>query len=405
MPADAFAAVSADAPAASRPSPTNWLAVVAVSASVFSVVTTEMLPVGLLTSIGASLDASAGTAGLAMTAPGVVAAVAAPVLTVATARLDRRLVLAALVGLLTAANLLSALATALPVLLSARVLVGVAIGGVWSIAAGLAVRLVPAGSVGPATSVIFSGVAVASVLGVPAGALIGELAGWRAAFAAMGALSLAVLVALVVLLPPLPPTRAVSLGEVPHLLRDARVRAGLAVTALVVTGHFAAYAYLRPVMEQVSGVGAGLVSTLLLVYGVAGIAGNFAAGAGAPRALRRTILAVTGLLTLSVLLIPVAGEAPATVTVLLAVWGAAYGGVSISMQTWLARAASRVPEAGSALFVAMFNIAISLGALLGGRVADAVTVSGVMWLGGGLVACAAVTAFISRSVPEREALP
>ncbi|GAA2147139.1 MFS transporter [Actinomadura napierensis] len=166
-------------------------AVLAVAAATFLVVTSEMLPVGLLTSIGPDLGASAGTAGLAMTVPGLVAALCAPALSAATARLDRRAVLVALAGLLAAADLGSAAAFGLPALLASRILVGVAIGGVWSIAGGLAARLVPERSAGAATAVVFGGISVASVAGVPAGTLIGDLAGWRAAFAVAGALSLA----------------------------------------------------------------------------------------------------------------------------------------------------------------------------------------------------------------------
>ncbi|MGO4758401.1 MFS transporter, partial [Streptomyces sp. 2MCAF27] len=241
-------------------------------------------------SVGSALGVSAGTAGLAMTVPGLVAAVAAPLLAATVGRLDRRLLLIGLMGLLAAANLLSALAPGFAVLLFARILVGVSIGGVWSIAAGLAARLVPEKSVGHATSVVFSGIAVASVVGVPVGTLIGDVVHWRAAFAVVAALSLAVAAALAVTLPPLPADRAIRLGEVPGLFRNARLRTGLVTTLLLVTGHFGAYTYVRPVLEEGSAVGAGLISTLLLAYGVAGIAGNFLAGATAHRDPRRTLM-------------------------------------------------------------------------------------------------------------------
>ncbi|PSK98463.1 putative MFS family arabinose efflux permease [Murinocardiopsis flavida] len=392
---------AAGAHASARSPLMNRLAVLAVAAGTFTVVTTEMLPVGLLTAISAELGVSAGTAGLTMTAPGIVAAAAAPALTVATGRLDRRLVLMALVALLAAANLGAAFAPNFPVLLLARVLTGVAIGGVWAIAAGLAVRLVPERSVGTATSMVFSGIAVASVVGVPVGTLIGDLADWRTAFTVMAVLSAGVLVALAVLLPALPGTRAIRWGQVPGLFRDARLRTGLAVTLLLVTGHFAAYTYIRPVLEQVPGVGAGAIGTLLLVYGVAGVAGNFAAGAAASRRLGPTVLAIAALVAASVLLVPVAGGTLGAVVALLAVWGAAYGGVSVSMQTWLLTSSPQAPEAGSALFVATFNIAISLGALSGGRAVDAFAPSGTMWFGGALAVLAAAAVLIGRSPRRR----
>jgi predicted MFS family arabinose efflux permease len=171
---------------------TGWPAVLVVATGIFTVVTAEMLPVGLLTPMGAALQVSEGTAGQTLTTTGIVAAVAAPLVVPALGRVDRRRALVALMGLLAAANLLAASAPAFGVMVTARVLVGIAMGGVWSLAAGLAVRLVPAGSVGRATATIFSGIAVASVLGVPAGTFLGALAGWRAAFVAVGALAAAV---------------------------------------------------------------------------------------------------------------------------------------------------------------------------------------------------------------------
>lgn len=377
----------------------NWLAVAAVAVGTFAVVTTEMLPVGLLTSVGSALGVSAGTAGLAMTVPGLVAAVAAPLLAATVGGLDRRLLLIGLMGLLAAANLLSALAPGFAVLLFARILVGVSIGGVWSIAAGLAARLVPEKSVGHATSVVFSGIAVASVVGVPVGTLIGDVVHWRAAFAVVGALSLAVAAALAVTLPPLPADRAIRLSEVPGLFRNARLRTGLITTLLLVTGHFGAYTYVRPVLEESSAVGAGLISTLLLAYGVAGIAGNFLAGATAHRDPRRTLMVIFALLAAAVLLMPVAGGTTPGATVLLMLWGLAYGGVSVTSQTWVLQAVPEpeAREAASALFVGVFNVAISLGALLGGRAADGIAVSSVMWFGGAL----AVLALVNVAVANR----
>ncbi|MER0245356.1 MFS transporter [Streptomyces sp. HSW2009] len=373
---------------ASRAGARSWLAVLSVAVGIFSVVTTEMLPVGLLTSIGSSLHVSDGTAGLAMTLPGLVAAVAAPLLAVLVGRLDRKYVLCALMGLLAVANLVSALAPNFAVLLTARVLVGLSIGGVWSIAAGLAARLVPERSVAAATSVIFSGIAVASVLGVPVGTLIGDLADWRAAFWVIAALALAVLAAMAVLLPPLPATQPTSLREMPGLLRNPGLRIGLLVTGLLVTGHFGAYTYVRPVLEEVSGVGSGLISTLLLVYGVAGIAGNFLAGARAGRDPRGALMVLSALLTTAVVLLALVGGSTPGAAVLLVVWGLAYGGVSVSAQSWMFRAAPAAREVGSALFVSVFNLAIALGALLGGRAADGIAVSSVLWFGGVLAVLA-----------------
>ncbi len=358
----------------------------AVSGATFTAVTSEMLPVGLLTPISRGLAVSEGAAGLTLTVTGVVAAISAPLLIPALGRFDRRSVLCALTAVMAAGNLLAAWSPAFSVMLLARVLVGIGMGGVWAVAASLAVRLVPAKSVGSATSVIFSGIAVASVLGVPAGAYLGELAGWRAAFVGAGGLSLVVLAALAVSLPPLPAAGTVGLGAMVRLAATPRVRTGLIVVALVVIGHFAAYTYVRPVLEEVSGVGAGLIGTLLLIYGLFGVLGNFVAGVGAARSPRRTLLVLGAMLAVTMALVPLLGVTALAAAVLLVFWGLAYGGVSVASQSWMMTSAPQAPEAASALFAGVFNAAIALGALTGGLVADAVGTTAVMWLGGAFAA-------------------
>ncbi|MGW7227210.1 MFS transporter [Streptomyces cyaneofuscatus] len=389
---------STGTPSARQRSPRGgWPGVAALALGTFTVVTSEMLPVGLLTPMGASLGVSEGVAGLTLTITGLVAAVSAPVLVPMLGRADRRTALCVLVAVLVIGNLGAAWAPDFGFMVAARVLVGIGMGGVWAVAAGLAVRLVPAKSAGPATSLVFSGIAVASVLGVPAGTYLGAAAGWRSAFLAAAGLGLVVLVAAAVLLPRLPAERAIPLGGVMGLIGDARVRTGLVVVGSVVTGHFAAYTYIRPVLEDVSGVGAGTVGTLLLVYGAAGVAGNFLAGAGAARSPRRTLLVITAVLAATVTALPWLGGSVALAAVLMAVWGLSYGGVSVSTQTWILLAAPDAREAASSLFVGVFNGAIALGALVGGLAADGIGTTAVMWVGGALAVGALVTTAAGRA--------
>ncbi|MGX2997207.1 MFS transporter [Streptomyces sp. JNUCC 64] len=365
----------------------------ATAAATFTVVTTEMLPVGLLSPVGAGLGVSEGTAGLAVTLPGLAAAVTAPLFPVLAGRLDRRALLGALLALLAVANLVSALAPVFWVLLAARVAVGICLGGVWTVAAGLAHRLVPAPAVGRATAVVFSGIAVASVVGVPAGTLTGQLAGWRWGFAVVGALAALVAVVLTALLPPLPAGEPVRPPEMAALLRTRALRTGLLVVGALVTGHFAAYTYARPVLEGVDGITAGAISGLLLAYGVAGVVGNFAAGAVAARSPRRALRGIATALALAVPPLAVTSGSAALSVLLLLVWGLAYGGVSVSAQHWMVGAVpdgARAREAASGLFAGVFNTAIALGAGVGGASADAFGASGVPLLTGALSATALV---------------
>lgn len=373
----------------------GWAAVAAVSLGIFCLITSELLPIGLLTAVGADLGVSDGTAGLMVTVPGLVAGFCAPLVTVGAARTDRRHVLCVLIALTAAANLAAAFAPDFTVVLAARLLVGIGVGGFWAMAGGLAARLVPAHHTGRATALIFGGVPTASVLGVPAGTLLGELGGWRTAFGAVGVLGALTAAALLLLLPPLPPSGPVTFRELPALLRRNRgVRTGVVVTFLVVTGQFAAYTFVRPVLRDVSGVESGLVSTLLLGYGLAGVAGNFLAG---PRDARRTLLTVSATLTAVLALIAVVPGAAAG-TALLLVWGLVYGGVSVSLQRWMLQAAPRAAEAASSLMVAMFNFAIAAGALAGGLAVDGVSVPAAPLAGAALMLAAALTvAVTSRS--------
>jgi predicted MFS family arabinose efflux permease len=368
----------------------RWVAVVTISLGTFLLVTAEQLPVGLLTPVGADLRVTDGVAGLMVTVPGIVAAVSALLVPVLVGRLDRRVLLGALMALMTLANALSALAPTYPVLLGSRVLVGVAIGGFWAVAGGLATRLVPEADVPRATALIFGGVAAANVLGVPIGTLLGEFAGWRVAFGALGALAAVVLVALFALLPPLVADRPLRPGVLLAQLRNRGVAAGILVTLLVVTGHFAAYTFVSPVLQERAGIPVALVGPLLLGFGAAGIIGNFVAGAAVARRLHRTVLGIVLALALVLALHALLDAGTTGGIALLLLWGLAYGGVSVSLQSWMIAAAPRAVEAATALWVAVFNLAIGLGALVGGLVVDRTALVGVLWLAAALFLLAAL---------------
>ncbi|MFD3655203.1 MFS transporter [Streptomyces sp. NPDC058620] len=374
---------STDSPAPPARSPlVSWLAVISVMLGIFSIVTTEILPIGLLTSIGSSFTISDGMAGLMMTMPGFLAALSAPVVTVATGRIDRRLMLGVFILLLAVANFLAAAASSYWLVLLSRVLVGVTIGGFWSIGAGLAGRLVPAESVGRATAVIFSAVPLGSVLGVPLGTFIGDIAGWRIAFLAMGFLTLAVFVMLLLVVPPLPAEEPTRLSVLTGTLRSVNTRFALAATFLVVLAHFGAYTYVTPFLEQVTHISSGLITLYLLAYGAAGIAGNFLGGSVVGRYPRATLSAAALMIAGATFMLPVFGKGDFGALALLMLWGVAYGAVPVCSQTWFARACPDTPEASSVLFTASFQATISLGALAGGIVVDRSSPSMVMALSG-----------------------
>lgn len=349
----------------------SWLAVMAAGLATFSVVTTEMLPVGLLTSIAQSLQTSTGTAGLMISLPALLAALFAPLVVLASGGVDRREILCGLLALLVLANVASALAPSMIWMLLARGLVGFCMGGIWAIAGGLASRLVPAASVGLASSIIFGGVAAASVLGVPLGAWMGEMAGWRWAFGGMAMLSALVLAFHLWVMPPLRVSGSTTWQQFAQQLSNRQLVFGLLLTLVLVAGHFSAFTFVRPLLLSVSGIGPEWISILLFAYGSAGIVGNFLIGLSASRAIETSLMAIAVGLSATVLLFLTVGDSPTRGGAILLLWGLAYGGVSVGLMSWMMRAAPQAVEVATALYVTVFNIGIALGSWLGGQAVDA----------------------------------
>lgn len=369
-----------------------WLAVLSISTGAFVMVTSELLPVGLLTDIAKGLGVTNGIAGLTMMMPAAIATFAAPVALVAAGRLDRRLVLCCLMGLIICSNIVAALAPNFAVILIGRFLLGICVGGFWTYATATGRRLVPEASASKAIAIVLTGISLGTVCGVPAGALIAEYFGWRAAFAATAALTGLVLLAQLSFLPRMPGNEAIRLAHLVAPLRHTMARVGLLVSVLVFIGQFASYTYLKAFLQQVSGLDATFIAVLLLVYGLAGVIANFIGEWTTARNLKATMIAIA---VVQALLIPAfnwfSGSA-VLVSALVAIWGLAFGIIPIAITVWMYKAASDHPEAGQALLVSVVQIALSSGAAIGGRIVDWYGLSttmdfgGVlMWLGAGLV--------------------
>jgi DHA1 family purine ribonucleoside efflux pump-like MFS transporter len=337
---------------------------------VFGLVMAEFLPASLLTAMSADLVVSDGAAGQAVTATALVGAVAAPALPLLTRRLDRRVVMLALSALLVLSNLLAATAGSLATLLVARVMLGVALGGFWSMSAALAMRLVPGHLFARAMSLILTGVSVATVCAAPVGAWMGDLWGWRSAFVAAGVVSLATLAVQAATLPKLPPRDKPSLRVLGELLRRPPVRVALLAVLLVISGHFAGFTYIRPLMEQVTHLSVGAISGVLLGYGIGGFFGNFAGGWLAGRSERQAIVAGGVLIAALAAALLVAGGSPVVTAIAVTLWGFAFGAFPVGFQTWIVRAAPDQAEGAGGLLVAGFQIAIASGAVGGGLLVD-----------------------------------
>jgi predicted MFS family arabinose efflux permease len=374
----------------------RWGAAWAAMLGVFVLVVAEQLPIGLLTQISPALSVTEGTAGLSVTVPSIVAGIAAPLVPLAVGRMDRRLLLVALMVTMTAANAASWLAPTFEVLVLSRVFVGIAIGGFWAIGGGLAVRLVSPANVPKATSIIFAGVAAANVLGVPLGTILGTGLGWRMAFAALGIAALVSLVCLIVWLPPLSAQTPIGPRLLFGQLRNRGVAVGLLVTLFSVAGHFAAFTFVGPILRDIAGLPASAVGPVLLIYGLLGLGGNFAAGALLGRSVTGVVLNILATITIALGVLPAVGLQPVSGVLLLLLWGLFFGGLSVSMQTWMIKAAPTAVEAATSLWVGVWNLSIGLGALVGGVVVDKLTLPALIWIAGALTLTAVLLVAVAR---------
>jgi predicted MFS family arabinose efflux permease len=388
------AAVDDAPPIPHHPSP--WPGVLSIAIGAFALVTTEFLPVGLLPAIAAELHVTEGVAGMMVTVPGIVAALAAVLVTIGIAKLDRRFVLWGLTAMLLVSNLIVAFSHSFPLVLAGRALLGIGVGGFWALGPALSSRLAP-GAEARALSIVFAGVSLGTVAGVPAGALIGDLYGWRTAFEGGSVVAVLVLLTQMRLLPSLPATQSVKFSHLPELLRVPKARLGIVMTVLIFGGQFTAYTYITPFLVQVTQLNPKTISTLLLVYGAAGLAGNFIAARILDRSVRAGLIATGLVLGVSTLALPLLGHGLAGAAVLMVFWGMAFGMMPMSVQTWIFQAAPHAMESGGAVFVATVQVALAGGALIGGVIVDQLGVSSAMVAGGALaLAMAAVAALRAR---------
>ncbi|MFF9645336.1 MFS transporter [Kitasatospora aureofaciens] len=386
---------------APRP-PHRWAPVLAVGLVTFTLVSSEMMPVGLLPPMSHDLGVTDGCTGLSLTITGLIAAALSLFAPALVGRRDRRTVLVGFLLLLALANALCAAAPDFTVFAAGRVLLGGALGVAWGLVPGLGPRLADGPRLALAMTLIFSGVSIASVIGVPLGTYLAALVDWRAAFWMLAALGVVCAAVLAGTLPPLPAVGRVRAAGPFGALRHRGVATGIAVTALVVLGHFTGYTYVRPALEGAAGGGhgagltGGAVAGCLLVYGLAGTLGNFTVGplsGSRPRA--ALLLALAGI-ALAALLLPRATGALVTVLPVLVLWGFSYGGVSVATQAWVRIAAPAEAEATAACWACVFNACIALGSLVGGLVVDRAGTDPVLLTAAGTVTAGLLLTALSR---------
>lgn len=336
----------------------------------FAVATAEFVLVGLLPEIATDLAVSVSAAGQLVTVYMLVVTVGGPVATVLTRRLPRRSLLAATMALATGAAALSAVAGSYGVLLGARLGSAVAQALFMAVASQVAMAAVPAARQTAAVARVFAGFALATVIGLPVGSLVGQAYGWHATFVLVAVLAGTGLVGVLVFCPPIPAGDAADgLGGVARLVANRAVLTGLAVTLFALTGFVAVFTYVAPMLSTVAGFSPGWVSIALVGYGLGTVAGNVLAGRVPPAAVPRVLPVPLAVLALVLLAQGVLLRNQVAALVGLVVLGAATFVVVPILQTWLM---AQVGQAGAGL-VAAVNISVAgiagaLGAGLGGAV-------------------------------------
>jgi predicted MFS family arabinose efflux permease len=376
----------------------SWLAVGSVTIGAFAFVTTEFLPVGLLPQIARDLGVMPGTAGLMVTIPGVIAAISAPGMMLGAGRIDRRHILLVLSVLLLASDLISAFASSFAFMLLGRAILGACLGGFWTLALAAAARLVRRRDAARATAMILTGVTCATVIGVPLGTFIAGLASWRTSFVVTGLLVAVALAAQALLVPSLPSRAALRVADLVALLRRAHPRRSLLMVALIFGAHFSSYTYIAPFLLQNASFSVSSITWLLLGFGLVGFVSNFAFSAIVTRNLKASLATVVSLLMLALLAMPLLRHSEPAVMVTVLVWGVAFGAIPLCLSVWMQLATPDLPEAGSALFVGIIQVAIAVGSLVGGTVVDHVGIPADFWFGSALallglaaVACTGAT--------------
>lgn len=389
------------APTQNEPAEPAWLAVFSLAMGVFGLLTAEYLPASLLTPMAGDLDVSEALAGQAVTVTAVIALFSGLLVPIATQGLNRRTVLLGFTVLMIASNLLVAMSTSLAVLLAMRVLLGIALGGFWSMAAAVAMRLVPAALLPRALSIIFSGIAVGTVVAVPLGSYMGGTFGWQSAFYAAAAIGTVTLLVQIATLPSMAPGRPARLRTVLDVTLRPGIAIGMLGCILAHTGHFALFTYIRPFLETTIGIGSEGLALLLLGFGIANFAGTLVAGWLMERSMRATLAflpAVVGVTALALVFVP-----PSIVghTVLVTIWGLAFGGVPVAWSAWVANSVPDQAESAGGMVVASVQGSIALGAAAGGLVFGSVGITGVFAVGGIVMMVAAALILTRVRMPEQ----
>ncbi len=378
-----------------------WGAVFSMTLCVFVLIASEFMPVSLLTPIATDLGVSEGNTGQAISISGIFAVFTSLFIAGLTQRLDRRVVVLALTILLMLSGIVVTLAPSYLVLMLGRALLGISVGGFWSMSTSILMRLVTNDQVPKALALLNAGNAIAATISAPLGSLLGAYVGWRGAFFLVVPVGFLALVWQWISLPTLPPRRDRATLNVFRLLRRPPVALGMAAILLLFMGQFALFTYLRPFLEQVTHLGIETLSLALLLMGLAGAVGTWVVGRLLNHRLFSILIVIPALMACIALATIAVGDEQVPVFISLVCWGFLGTAAPVGWGTWLSRILADDAEAGGGLQVAVIQFAITAGASLGGLLFDAAGWQSTFVLSAALLCGSSFAAFAAWRASRR----
>lgn len=368
----------------------DWLPVIGLTLAGFVFNTSEFVPIGLLTDIATDLQITEARAGLLITVYAWVVAIASLPLMLLASRMEYRKLLLLVVAVFIVSHVLSALSTGYMTLMISRIGVACSHAIFWSIASPLAVRVAPQGHGATALSMIVSGTAIAMIVGLPLGRIIGLYMGWRATFFCIALVAFAIFLMLAGTFPKVPSRNTLSLQKLPTLFQNRALTGVYLLTVFAVTAHYTGYSYIEPFLAQVAHLNENTITLLLTSFGIAGIIGSIFFSRHYDQHPNTFIrIAIFGI-TAFLFLLQLSAASSYTITALCILWGISITAYNLVFQAEIIRLAPESTAIAMSIYSGIYNVGIGAGALVGGSVCTSLSIADIGYVGGGIALVASL---------------